>query len=341
MSFYVAFPSHANRHEFPQNQANSFKIRLPTPLHLPGGQWQVGLSSVSLPDTRVNLYDLVQKGNHVLNIRWIQDLPSSSKQNPIGTAEVNIDDLKDLDWIVDGVSFMKAALNHVEQQRRATAVLGGKFVNASGQKTYVKFRWKGEDLVIDNSNICPCGPTTPTFAVHSKLALKMGWVVLSDTHSSGFTLGPNLQQTFLKDQVPALTPGSDSNDLNDKDGNPVLWTVNQRHYLQLSMGCNWRFTNLNTAFRSIVGEPTRSLHVYSDVAGSIMVGNRVTDLLREVMYQRKGRGSIYFEPTHIQYIPLRKEVVDIVEINVAETNGDLTKFGSGNTIVTLHFKKTP
>ena len=59
------------------------------------------------------------------------------------------------------------------------------------------------------------------------------------------------------------------------------------------------------------------------------------------MYQRKGRGSVYFEPLHIQYIPLRKEVVDIVETNVAETNGDLTKFGLGNTIVTLHFKKRP
>ena len=104
------------------------------------------------------------------------------------------------------------------------------------------------------------------------------------------------------------------------------------------MSCSWRFTNLNTAFRSIVGEPTRSLHVYADVAGSIVVGNRVTDLLREVMYQRKGRGSVYFEPIQIQYIPLRKEVVDIVETNVAETSGDLTKFGPGNTIVTLHLK---
>ena len=341
MSFYVAFPSHANRREFPQNQANSFKIRLPTPLHLPGGQWQVGLSAVSLPDTRVNLYDLLQKGDHVLNIRWIQDIPPSIKKDSIGTTEVHIDDLKDLDWIVDGVSFMKAALNHVEQQRRTTAVLGGKFVNASGQHTYVKFTWDGEDLVIDNTHICHCGPSsTPSFSVHSKLALKMGWVVLSDTHSSGFTLGPNLQQTFLQDQVPTMAPGSDWNDLIDTSGNPVLWAVNQRHYLDLSMSCSWRFTNLNTAFRSIVGDPTRSLHVYSDVAGSIVVGNRVTDLLREVMYQRKGRGSVYFEPTHIQYIPLRKEVVDIVEINVAETNGDLTKFGSGNTIVTLHFKKT-
>ena len=242
---------------------------------------------------------------------------------------------------MDGVSFMKAAINHVEQQRRTTTVLGGRFVNDYGRHMYVKFRWEGEDLVIDNTNVCHCGVVpTPSFAVHTTLALKMGWIVLSDTHSAGFKLGPNFQQEFLRDQVPEMKPGTAWNDLSDEDGKSVFWAVEVRTYLDLSMSCSWRFTNLNTAFRSIVGEPTRSLHVYSDVCGSIVVGNRVTDLLREVMYQRKGRGSVYFEPTHIQYIPLRKEVVDIVEINVAETNGDLTKFGPGNTIVTLHFKKT-
>ena len=298
------------------------------------------LSAISLPDTRVNMYDLVKKGDQVVNIRWIQDIPPSVDQESIDQAETKIYDLKDLDWIVDGVSFMKAAINHVEQQRRAKAVLGGKFVNASGQHTYVKFRWEAEDLMIDNTNVCHCGPSsTPSFSVHTKLALKMGWIVLSSTHSSGFQLGPNLQQEFLGDQIPTMAPGSGWNHLVDTSGNPVFWAVNARHYLDLSMSCSWRFTNLNTAFRSIVGEPTRSLHVYSDVAGSIVVGNRVTDLLREVMYQRKGRGSVYFEPIHIQYIPLRKELVDIVETNVAETNGDLTKFGPGNTIVTLHFKK--
>ena len=97
MSFYVALPSHANRREFPQNQANSFKIRLPHPLHLPGGQWQVGLSAISLPDTRVNMYDLVKKGDHVMKIRWIQDIPPSIKQESIDEAQTNIDDLKELD----------------------------------------------------------------------------------------------------------------------------------------------------------------------------------------------------------------------------------------------------
>jgi len=113
--------------------------------------------------------------------------------------------------------------------------------------------------------------------------------------------------------------------------------------MELSMSCGWRFINLNVAFRAVVGEPTRLLHVYSDIAGSMMVGNRVTDLLREIQYKRQGRGTLYFEPLHIQNMSLRNEVVEIVHIQVTETigtGGDLVKFGDGHTIVTLHFKKT-
>jgi len=96
------------------------------------------------------------------------------------------------------------------------------------------------------------------------------------------------------------------------------------------------------AFRSVVQEPTRSLHVYSDVGGSSMVGNRMTDLLREIKYQREGRGTMYFEPTHIQYVPVRNQVLEIIEVQIAETVGegeDLVKFKPGYSIVTLRFKK--
>jgi hypothetical protein len=80
--------------------------------------------------------------------------------------------------------------------------------------------------------------------------------------------------------------------------------------------------------------------VYCDAGGSTVVGNQVTDLLREVNYQPQGRGIQYFEPLHIQYIPLRKEVMDIIETQVSETTGELTRFGEGDTILTLHFKRT-
>ena len=53
----------------------------------------------------------------------------------------------------------------------------------------------------------------------------------------------------------------------------------------------------------------------------------------------KVKGSYYFEPTHPQYIGVRKDVIDIIETQVSETDGKLVDFGKGNTIVTLHFKK--
>ena len=348
MSFYVTLPSHANRREFPNNQANSFKIRLPQPLRLQGGGWQVGLSAISLPDTHVNLYELVQKDGFILSTSWDQDYPKPGATGGEmvsrgGTAETLINDIQHLDWVVDGVSFMKATIAHLEQRRQETAIQGGRFVNDQGKHTYVKFKWEGEDLLIDNTNICHCKTDTPALYIYTKLAIKMGWL---RKISSGLILGPNLQQDFMGDQIPNMTKPVDNdwNDVNDDQHNPVFWTVRSilPDHLQLSMSCGWRFTNLNVAFRSVVGDPSRSLHVYSDVAGSTVVGNRVTDLLREIHYKREGRGTLYFEPLHIQYLPLRNEVVEIIQMQVTETSGTedkLVRFGKGNTLVTLHFKK--
>ena len=88
-----------------------------------------------------------------------------------------------------------------------------------------------------------------------------------------------------------------------------------------------------------MGSTSRSLLVYSDVGGSAVVGNQVTDLLREVNCRRTGDGNHYFEPLHVQYIPLRKDLLDIIETLVSETTGELPEFGEGNTILTLHFKR--
>ena len=105
------------------------------------------------------------------------------------------------------------------------------------------------------------------------------------------------------------------------------------------MSCSWRFTNLNVAFRLVVGEPTRSLHVYSDVEGSSIVGNRVTDLLREVEYKKEGRGTIYFEPLHIQYMSFCNEVIKIIQTLVTETNGELVKFGEETPLSRYNSKR--
>ena len=125
----------------------------------------------------------------------------------------------------------------------------------------------------------------------------------------------------------------DGHKLGHGKDKPALWMVDQG-LLTLSITCNWRFMNLNQAFEAVAGTRSRSLFVYSDVGGSSVVGNRVTD------FRRKEEGVQYFEPLHIQYFPLRKQVLDIIETQVGETTGNLARFGEGNTIVTLHFKRT-
>jgi len=68
-----------------------------------------------------------------------------------------------------------------------------------------------------------------------------------------------------------------------------------------------------------------------------MVGNHTTDLLREIKYHPLN--TTHFEPRHIQYVSVRNVVVEIVETQMAETNGDLVQFGKGHTLLTRHFKR--
>ena len=49
------------------------------------------------------------------------------------------------------------------------------------------------------------------------------------------------------------------------------------------------------------------------------------DLLREENYKREGKGSQYFEPLFIQYISMPKELLEIIELQVAVTTGELVK----------------
>lgn len=65
--------------------------------------------------------------------------------------------------------------------------------------------------------------------------------------------------------------------------------------------------NLNNAFQNLVGEKSRRLFVCSDVGLSEVVGNQVTDLLREINC----------------HCEARKDVVDTIVTQRVETTGEL------------------
>ena len=115
MSFYVTLPSHANRKEFPNNQANWFKNRLPHPLRLTDGNWQMGLSSISIPDTSVHLTHLLKDPEQYL---WGMGCyyKDSTDTFVAKNVQIKLADLKKTPSIVDGVSFMKAILHYFDKQ---------------------------------------------------------------------------------------------------------------------------------------------------------------------------------------------------------------------------------
>ena len=238
-----------------------------------------------------------------------------------------------------GVGFMKTMKAFFAKELVSQAMeTGYTFKSTDNKKTYVDFKWDGDDFLItadamfvQNLPIPGGRDSIPAFYMNKDLALDMGWFV--ETGENTFKLGPNLVMEPPNDTMPApydVELGGKNYWLATRDGKMIRITLNS----------NWRFINLDVAFQTVTGTTKRSLFVYSDVGGSGVVGNQVTDLLREVNYNREGKGSQYFEPLHIQYIQVRKEVLDIIEVQVSETTGELVEFGAGNTIVTLHFKKT-
>ena len=75
--------------------------------------------------------------------------------------------------------------------------------------------------------------------------------------------------------------------------------------------------------------------MYSSAGQSMVTGNQVTDLLREIPHDPT---RMTYEPRHVLYVPVRMDVMDIIETEVAENDGTLVEFASGVTTITLHFK---
>ena len=67
-------------------------------------------------------------------------------------------------------------------------------------------------------------------------------------------------------------------------------------------------------------------------------GQSRTDLLREIPHDP---AKMTYEAMRIQYKPICSNIMDIIETQVSEEDGQLVNFVSGVTTVTLHFKEIP
>ena len=346
--FYIKVPSNSSTAEYPNNKPNSFKIRLPEPIHV-SSEWKVALTSIALPDTNEVLPEFSPNDEPLFRMRWMYKRPADGQRPDFLTNKeegFTKDDLSLNFGGLDGVGFMKTMVNFFQNKLLSpdgtanTDVLKGwqLYNNLADGLGYMRFKWSGDELIIDNEETDKTSPNV-RFMINKHLCHKMKWIV--EMGENFYRLGPNIKMEIESDDT---IPNPDAPGMHEdlKEGNDAVFfkkvTVDNVEYYRFSYHCNWRFININAAYSSMIEHPSRTLLVYSDVGSSSVLGNQKVDILREVLYKESGKGVFYFEPTLPQYITVRKDLIDIVEVQVGEVSGELTKFSSGNTILTLHFK---
>ena len=331
VDFYVAVPSYASP-EFPNNTRASFKVRLADRIEFPDDEWEVALSALSLADTSADLSPLVQDPHMRLlstDVKWTDHL-GADHDDLIWVEMEEINKLNVTRRLEDGVEFLRAVLDTLTFKENVESL------KSDGKITHrVRYEWdtsRGRtELILRGS----AGNGGVFFSVDKTLGLKMGW--LAQPPGGNVEVGPNV--------VPEVPSQKDEDEKTFLTKN-VLLTRSEgpaNTLYKFNEAFDWRLVNLKEAFRNVMGEPSRTLHVYSNVGGSTIVGDRKTDLLREVTYTRAGHGTVYYEPLHKQYHRVRNRTIEVVEINVSETNGQLVRFpkdGRAQTFVTLHFRST-
>ena len=256
--------------EFPTNTTSSFKVRLPVPLELKGEGWKVGLAAISTPDATLDLSKLVTAVNPGVFKVGCKLVDSVTDPAPVHhQTTMQIKDILHDPGVVDGVSLMKVLIRKSQSYEMQAA-------QQKSKRLYDRFRvtyeWDGEDLRMLAKDLDDIALTTGMsfvqWHVHVSMAKLMGWLV--ETGKDKYALGPNLRYELIYKTQQSGNYYKDvkNTELNNHD----LWKIESDH-LQLSQTLNWRFINLNVAFRSVVGEPSRTFLVYSDLVDSNIVGD--------------------------------------------------------------------
>ena len=342
--------------EFPDNKANHFKNRLPYPLQFRESGWKVGMTNISHPVPPPHAHQSIDfpAGDILFETIWSR---GGDGQDDLGRpafvysrhiAVVSGQDLKDDRHLV---STGKSLMKYFQQTTNTTFNLmeneNDTLFASDGKKFFPEFRWEGDDFIIDNTDtfLNQTGtaigdPQRPVIKIKRELAEKMGWTLIEPI--GDHLLSQNLVKEFPTHKVPAGTRKDwKTSDAVAGGGWSNFWVLTDT-VLQLSAFCNWRFCYLDEAYKKAFGGnvttpvPHRSpMFVYSDVGQSTVTADQVTDLLREVPVDPT---VMTYEPVNPLYLPVRTDVMDIIEVLLTEHNGDLVNFVRGVTRLTLHFK---
>ena len=370
--------------EFPNNANNSFKVRLPERMVLPGAGWHASLMSLTVPDQgqsnaiiAADPHTKVIRYEHPIMTRKWTDTGDPSTSGylsivfPRAIEMIELEEIMNANQIVStGSEFWKRVMQTLHN-RIMTHVMKdqwGALIADRDRKPIVfikkhgipQLSWKGESLVIEaiakeellNSNQI----NMVEFYINLDIALKFG-LLRRKTGKTGyatsdFVMGPNMQYSLpIKTYDETTGPvGSRYRSYYNWEGEVyegvnftsrvfTIVTADNVKWVRLHQAFEWRLNNLDASFEKIVGTRKRTVMVYSNLVESTVVGSGKYPLLREVQLWRTGDGESTAEPLHHQWIKLRGNQLDILEVEIASTSGPLAILPPGKTLVTIGLKQ--
>ena len=363
--------------ESPKNANNSFKVRLPERLTLPGEGWHASLMSLTVPDqgqsnaviatdphTKVVTFSVTYLTRKYI----LGEYRRVSFQTKEYTVELE-DIMSAKHPVTSGSLFWKRTMQEVHnktmralmhEQDTAKTFDADERPLVSVKKNWMPMMtWKDDALIfhaVPKGDLINGNKTKATnaFSLDLGVAEKSGFIEKPKGWAN-YTLGPNLQFTFptvtFDSQTSPKNPsnrtdyywegahyaGTQPSDLS-KDVMDIMYLVNNKR-LHLSRMVEWQFNNLNASFEKLVGTSKRTLMVYSDVVESSVVGSGKFPLLREVQLLRTGEGESVVVPLHHQWIKVRGHQLEIVEVEIASTSGPLAILPPDKTLVTIGLKQ--
>ena len=372
-TFYLTLPSNGYDTIYRDNTPGRFKAKLLKTISLPGREWEVALSSISFPSALSSnvrndyrsLVDLDFMCRLNLSMKGVKDdddnfisdkeywIQGNKMKYEMGKKE------KGLSASRDGVDFwnrMIALLTyrlHSKLPIKASGIISNDKTLLSEKKHYrwPEFSWENVGgtyrLKIDNGGIDGAYRSGRENAFFLNLEIAKAFNLIMprqdgkyDSYYQGYELTSHVTVEHFRDPI--------SHTLRWLDGTK-LWEIidakdsSSSKFVKFESSVNWYFYELGNAYYSPMYQ-NRPLYVYTDLVQTQFMGRSETDLLREVEYDGSMNGNVIknsYEPQNLQFIPVRKNMFDTVEIGISKVDGTQTEFVGNknkNTVVTLFQK---